>query len=167
MEPILRVPILRKLLRPLLVCLALEAGGLVAGPAATWIAPLAGPVAVSSPAIAQTSGGYSRPGGGSSFGGYGGSVRRPSIGDGGYGGMMSSPYSNFGAGYSRGGDRAISRRYSSQALRDYRASQARPPDPWSTTRRPSTGWDDSGWGTAPLPRRYPAAGWGGGAYAPG
>ena len=135
------------------------------------MAPSGGIIAVSFPAIAQTSGGYSRPGGGGasggSFGGYGGFDRRPTIG-GGYGRPSGTSFGGFGLDSSRGGDRAISRRSSSQALQDYRASQARPaPAPLSTSRRPSTGWDDNAWGTAPLQRRSQPAGWGGGAYAPG
>ncbi len=134
------------------------------GPAAAWLASVGGIVAVSSPAAAQSSGGYSRPGGGS-FGGYGGSVRRPSIG-GGYSRPSSSSFGAYGGGFGAygGGDLAISRRASSQALNNYRAAQAPPPN--LTERRPSTGWDDSSWGTAPLQRRPPPAGWGGGAYAP-
>ena len=166
--PTVRLSGPRRTLRFLLVCLTLEFSGVLLGPAAPWTTSVVGIVAVSSPAVAQSSGGYSRPGGGSSFGGYGGSARRPSVGGGGFGGPSGAPRSGFGLDYSRGGDRAISRQQSSRALRDYRASQARPvPDPWSATRRPSTGSDDNAWGTATLPRRSPPAGWGGGAYAPG
>ena len=38
--------------------------------------------------------------------------------------------------------------------------------PLAATRRPSAGASDSAWGTAPLQRRPPPSGWGGGAYAP-
>jgi hypothetical protein len=132
-----------------------------------WTGPIDG-IAVSRAAFAQGSGGYSRPGGAGSSGGYGGFDRRPAIGGGGYGRPPSSSYSSFGLDSSRGGDRAISRRAANQALQNYRASQARPvPPPSPATRRPSSGQDDSGWGTAPLPRRSQPAGWGGGAYAPG
>jgi hypothetical protein len=168
MEPLVRPPKLKRVLRLVLVCLTLEAGRLACSSVQPGL-PLVGEMlAISSPAIAQSSGGYKRPGGGGSFGGYSGSVRRPSVGSGGYGGLSGAPRSGFGLDYSRGGDRAISRQLSRQALRDYRASQARPvPDPWATTRRPSTGWNENSWGTATLPRRSPPAGWGGGAYAPG
>ena len=144
---------------------------MLVAPTTPWIAPTAGIIAVSSPAVAQSSGGYSRLGGGGasggSFGGYGGFDRRPAIGGGGYGRPSATSFSGFGLDSSRGGDRAISRRSSSQALQDYRASQARPaPAPLSTSRRPSAGWDDNAWSTAPLQRRSQPAGWGGGAYAP-
>lgn len=128
---------------------------LVAGPAALSLTVVAGLTATGSQAIAQTNGGYSRPGGGGSYGGF---DRRPSIG--GFSAPSASSFSAFG-----GGDLAISRRASSQALRNYRASQAHPPA--LTTRRPSSGWDDRTWDTAPLPRRPPPGGWGGSAYAPG
>jgi hypothetical protein len=132
------------------------------------LAPVAEIVVGAPPAAAQTSGGYRRPGGGYSGGfgggGYsGGYARRPSIG-GGYGQPSGSAVGGFGGAFG-GGDLAISRRNSSQALRDYRASQAQPAVP--TTRRPSSGWDDSGWGTAPLGRRPLPGGWGGGGYVPG
>jgi len=160
----------RRALRLALVWLVLAAGQPVSELAPQWLAPVAGIVAVAPPAAAQTSGGYRRPGGGGYSGGFGGggysggfggSYRRPSVG-GGYG-LPSSSFGGFGGAFG-GGDVAISRRNSSQALRDYRASQQRQQ---YTTRRPSSGWDDSGWGTAPLGRRpLPSGGWGGG-YAPG
>jgi Protein of unknown function (DUF2491) len=147
-------PSMNRTLRLVLIWLVLAAG-----PPAALSLPCLLVIAVftatPSPAVAQTSGGYSRPSGGSSFGGF---DRRPSIG--GFGAPSASSFGAFG-----GGDLAISRRASSQALRNYRASQAQPPA--LTTRRPSSGWDDSTWGTAPLPRRPPPAGWGGSVYAPG
>ena len=156
-----RLPGTKRTLRLALFCLALEAGGALVEPAALWTASVGATVAVSSPAAAQSSGGYSRPSGGGSSGGYGGSGRRPSTG-GGYARPSTSSFGAYG-----GGDLAISRRASSQALQNYRASQAPPaPSPLLGDRRPSSGWDDSTWGTAPLQRRPPPAGWGGGAYAP-
>jgi hypothetical protein len=164
-ERTVRLPSWKRTLRLALLCLALEAGGVLPGPATAWLASVAGIVAVSSPAAAQSSGGYSRPSGGGSSGGYGGSVRRPSIG-GGYARPSASSFGAYGGGFQAygGGDLAISRRASSQALNNYRAAQA--PPPALTSRRPSSGWDDSAWGTAPLQRRPAPAGWGGGAYAP-
>ena len=158
-------PRLGRALRLVLICLTLVAGGPLPTFAPAWLAPVAGVVAVAPPAAAQTSGGYRRPGGSgySGGGGMGGFERRPSVG-GGYGRPSASSSGGFGGAFG-GGDLAISRRASSQALRDYRASQAPPPAP--TTRRPSSGWDDSGWGTAPLARRPLPGGWGGGTYAPG
>jgi hypothetical protein len=155
-------PRLTRTLRFVLVCLTLVAGGPLPAVAPVWLAWVAGIVAVAPPAAAQTSGGYRRPGGGgySGGGGMGGFERRPSVG-GGYGRPSASSSGGFGSAFG-GGDLAISRRASSQALRDYRASQAPPAAP--TTRRPSSGWDDNSWGTAPLARR-PLPG--GGAYAPG
>ena len=118
---------LRRVFRLLLVCLALETGGMLVAPATAWMVPGVGIIAVSSPALAQSSGGYSRPGGaaasGGSLGGRGGFDRRPAIGGGGYGRPSGSAFSGFGLDSSRGGDLAISRRSSSQALQDYRASQ--------------------------------------------
>jgi uncharacterized protein DUF2491 len=157
-------------LRLALICLTLLAVEPVSGFVSPWLTPVAEIVAVAPPAAAQTSGGYRRPGGGGYSGGFrggysggsGGYARRPSIG-GGYGRPSGSASGGFGSAFG-GGDLAISRRNSSQALRDYRASQERATVP--TTRRPSSGWDDSGWGTAPLGRRPLPGGWGGG-YAPG
>jgi Protein of unknown function (DUF2491) len=160
----MQYPRLTRTLRLVLVCLTLTVGKPLPGLVLPSLVPVAGVLAVAPPAAAQTSGGYRRPGGGgySGGGGIGGFERRPSIG-GGYG-RPSASSGGFGGAFG-GGDLAISRRASSQALRDYRASQAPPPAP--TTRRPSSGWDDSGWGTAPLARRPLPGGWGGGAYAPG
>jgi hypothetical protein len=160
----------KRTLRLVLLCLALAAGEPPSGFVPPWLAPVAGIAALAPPAAAQTSGGYRRPGGGYSGGGgggYSGGIgsldRRPSVG-GGYGRPSASSFGGFGGAFG-GGDLAISRRNSSQALRDYRASQERATVP--TTRRPSSGWDDSGWGTAPLGRRPLPGGWGGGGYAPG
>jgi hypothetical protein len=164
----MRYPRPRRTLQLVLLCLTLAAGEPLSGFVAPWLAPVAGIVAVAPPAAAQTSGGYRRPGGGSYSGGggySGGFDRRPSVG-GGYGRPSASAFGGYGGAFG-GGDRAISRRNSSQALRDYRASQAPAPAPAPLTRRPSSGWDDSGWGTAPLGRRPQPGGWGGGAYAPG
>jgi len=156
----------RRTLRLVLVWLVLAAGQPISWLAPQWLAPVAGILTVAPPAEAQTSGGYRRPGGGGYSGGgysggFGGSYRRPSVG-GGYG-SPSSSFGGFGGAFG-GGDVAISRRNSSQALRDYRAAQER--QQYSATRRPSSGWDSSGWGTAPLGRRpLPGGGWSGG-YAP-
>ena len=159
----------RRTLRFVLIWLAL----LAVDPVSDFFSPSLAPVTVvtawAPPAAAQTSGGYRRPGGGGGYsGGFGGGgssssyARRPSIG-GGYGRPSGSASGGFGSAFG-GGDLAISRRNSSQALRDYRGSQQRQQD---TTRRPSSGWDNSGWGTAPLGRRPLPGGWGGGGYAPG
>jgi Protein of unknown function (DUF2491) len=149
--PIRRLPRPRRLLRLGVLCFALELGGVLVGAATPWVASCGALIADPSPAFAQRSGGYRRPGG---IGSYGSFERRPSV-------------SSFGA-YG-GGDLAISRRASSEALRSYRALQAQPPA--ATTRRPSSGWDNGGWDTAPLRRPAPAgwapAGWGASAYAPG
>ena len=151
-----------------LICLTLLGGEPLSGFVGPWLPPATGIVALAPPAAAQTSGGYRRPGdgfsGGFGGGGYsGGYARRPSV-SGGYGYPSSSSFGGFGGAFG-GGDVAISRRNSSQALRDYRASQQQQQ---YSTRRPSSGWDDSGWGTAPLGRRpLPSGGWGGGSYAPG
>jgi Protein of unknown function (DUF2491) len=68
----------------------------------------------------NSSGGYSRPGGGSTSGYSAPSRRAPVSSSGGY-----SRRSNAGSGYATGslGDRAVSRSLSSQALRDYQAAQ--------------------------------------------
>jgi hypothetical protein len=119
-------------------------------------------------AFAQSSGGYSRP-----RSSYIAPSRRPDLGSGGYGrpsvGGYTSPYS----GYS-GGDRAMSRQSSAEALQRYRSqldATRRPPvapapstsgtygsaNPWSgyADRRPSAApaGQYGGWGNA----------WGGGA----
>src|SRR6516164_808423 len=159
----MRYPRLRRTLRLVLICLTLAGGPPLPAFAPSWLAPVTGIVALAPPAAAQTSGGYRRPGGSGYSGGFSGFDRRPSVG-GGYGRPSASSSGGFGSAFG-GGDLAISRRASSQALRDYRASQAPPAAP--TTRRPSSGWDDSSWGTAPLARRPLPGGWGGGAYAPG
>src|SRR5215813_11532361 len=156
----------RRMLRLVLLCLTLLVVDPVSGLVSPWLAPVSEIAALAPPAAAQ-SGGYRRPGGysgGFGGGGYsGGYARRPSVG-GGYNRPSSSAYGGGFGGMFGGGDVAISRRNSSQALRDYRASQQRQQ---YTTRRPSSGWDDSGWKTAPLGRRpLPSGGWGGG-YAPG
>jgi Protein of unknown function (DUF2491) len=155
-------------LRLALICLTLLVAEPLSGLVSPWLTPVAEIVAVAPPAAAQTSGGYRRPGGGGFSGGFGGGgysssyARRPSVG-GGYSRPSSSAYGGGFGGVFGGGDVAISRRNSSQALRDYRASQQRQE---YTTRRPSSGWDDSTWQTAPLGRRPLPGGWGGG-YAPG
>ena len=159
--------VLRRSLRFLLMCLTLLAVDPVSGFVSPWRAPVIEITALAPPAAAQTSGGYRRPGGGGYSGGFGGGssggyARRPSVG-GGYSRPSSSAYGGGFGGAFGGGDLAISRRSSSQALRDYRASQERQQQ--YTTRRPSSGWDESTWHTAPLGRRPLPGGWGGG-YAP-
>jgi hypothetical protein len=144
---------MKRALRLISIGLALAAGPATL-PAVLSVSAVEGITATASQALAQTSGRYSRPGGGDTYGGF---DRRPSIG-GGFGGPSASAFGG-------GGDLAISRRASSQALRNYRGSQLQPPA--LTTRRPSSGWDDGGWSTAPLPRRLPSAGWGGSAHGPG
>src|SRR6516162_663766 len=167
--PAVKYPALRRTVRLALICLTLLVVDPVSGFVSLWLAPVTDIAALAPPAEAQTSGGYRRPGGGGYSGGggyaggFGGYARRPSV-SGGYGLPSSSSFGWFGGAFG-GGDVAISRRNSSQALRDYRASQERATVP--TTRRPSSGWDDSGWGTAPLGRRPLPGGWGGGGYAPG
>jgi hypothetical protein len=158
----------RRTTRLVLICLTL----LAVDPVSVLVSPSHAPViieiaALAPPAAAQTSGGYGRPGGGGYSGGFsggssGGYARRPSIG-GGYGRPSGSASGGGFGGAFGGGDLAISRRNSSQALRNYRASQERATVP---TRRPSSGWDDSAWHTAPSGRRPLPGGWGGG-YAPG
>ncbi len=108
-------------------------------------------------ARSYSSGGYSRPGGGSPS--FSAPVRRPSTGGGGYyrPPAMGSPGTS---GFS-GGDRAISRQQSGQAFRDYQTSRQPPaefdrrPSPWGTgngpayvppARRPPS---DGGWSAGP------------------
>ena len=102
------------------------------------------------------SGGYSRP----SIGSGSFSTRRPSIG--GSGGYVrpSAPAPVFGG--SSPGDRAMSRGMSSEALRNYRASQQPPPGyAPSRTYPPPPASSGGGWGAA-VPRRAPSWGGGGG-----
>ena len=152
----MRMPRPGRALRIALVCLALDAGAVLAGPATPLAVCLGGILAVSSSAVAQ-SGGYSRPRARAPSGGYGGGFdRRPSVGGGAY---RQSSGSSFGA---IGGDRAISRQAAGRALQDYRASQAPP----AADRRPSTGWGAGAWPTAPLERRPQAIAPGLGGLAP-
>src|SRR5215472_11855281 len=130
---------MKRALRLILIWLALAAGP--PSSSSAWFAVVTGMTVT--PAGAQTSGGYSRPGGGS----FSGFARRPAIGT----GLGMPSVSAFGA--LGGADLAISRRAAGEALRNYRAAPAQPPA--LATRRPSSGWDDGSWGTAPLPRRLP------------
>jgi hypothetical protein len=93
-----------------------------------------------------SSGGYSRPGGGSAYGYAGPSRRTPISSSGGY---SRRAYS--GGGYSTGsfGDRALSRSVSSQALRDYQSAQR---SAETYTRRPPAYAGDYGWAEE-TPRR--------------
>jgi hypothetical protein len=96
-----------------------------------WLLCIVVGLAAAAPASGQyTSGGYSRPGGGSSYGYSAASRRMPISSSGGY---SRRPYS--GGGYATGsfGDRAVSRSLSAQAFREYQASQ-RPSETY--TRRP-------------------------------
>jgi Protein of unknown function (DUF2491) len=162
----MRTPSWKRTLRLALICLASATGGVVPG-STPWLAAVGGVVTVSSPAAAQSSGGYTRPGGGGSAGGYGGFDRRPAVGGGGYGRPSNPSIGAFSLDSSRGGDRAISRRASNQALQDYRASQTQQAAaPLLANRHPSTVWGDSASGTVP-PQRRPPTGWAGAGYAPG
>jgi len=93
-----------------------------------------------------SSGGYSRPGAGSTYGYSAASRRMPVSSSGGY---SRRPYS--GGGYATGsfGDRAVSRSLSSQALREYRAAQ-QPAETY--TRRPPAYAGGYNWAEEP-PRR--------------
>ncbi|MGC1884872.1 MAG: DUF2491 family protein, partial [Stellaceae bacterium] len=99
-----------------------------------------------------SSGGYSRPGSGSTSNYSAPSRRTPVSSSGGY---SRRPYS--GTGYSTGssGDRAVSRSSSSQALRDYQAAQG-PEETYA--RRPPSYAGSFDWPTE-APRRPPV--WGG------
>jgi len=127
--PAVKYPALRRTVRLALICLTLLVVDPVSGFVSPWLAPVTDIAALAPPAEAQTSGGYRRPGGGGYSGGggyaggFGGYARRPSV-SGGYGLPSSSSFGGFGGAFG-GGDLAISRRNSSQALRDYRASQER------------------------------------------
>ena len=110
---------------------------------ATARAPSSG--GYSRPSVSSSSGSYSRPSFSPSYaapsargssGGYAAPTRRPSTG------YSSAPIS--------GGDAAISRRSSGQALQDYRASQTRPPPV------PQAGYED---------RRPSTSGYGSGGYS--
>ncbi len=124
------------------------------------IAGAASAALLTAPAQAQTtrrSGGYGLPSGGGS---YAAPTRRPPMSSGGYSAPSYSTRTPPVAG-SGGGDRAISRQSSGQALQQYRAAQQPPPTP-QPDRRPSAGYADP-WGDT---ARRPSAS-GGGAYAPG
>ncbi|MGE0260127.1 MAG: DUF2491 family protein [Alphaproteobacteria bacterium] len=99
------------------------------------------------------SGGYSRP----SIGSGSFSSRRPAIGGSGGYRRPSAPAPTFGG--SSPGDRAMSRGMSSEALRDYRASQRPPPGYAPRPSAPPPAASGGGWGAA-MPRRAPS--WGGG-----
>jgi Protein of unknown function (DUF2491) len=113
-------------------------------------------VGYSQPVSAQatSSGGYSRPGGGS----MGGGARRPSTT--GNGGGYSRPYGAGTAGTSAfsGGDRSASRSYSGHAFRDYQNRQQAPAAPSAAPRdrRPSTYGNDDYGSYIPAQRRPPA-----------
>ena len=112
-------------------------------------------VAVDAPERAwgqYSSGGYSRPGGGSTSSYSAPSRRAPVSSSGGY-----SRRSYAGSGYTTGslGDQAVSRSLSSQALRNYRAVQ-QPAETYA--RRPPSYAGGSDW-TTEAPRRPPI--WGG------
>src|SRR5215469_8506465 len=94
-----------------------------------------------------SSGGYSRPGAGSTYGYSAASRRMPVSSSGGY---SRRPYS--GGGYATGsfGDRAVSRSLSSQALREYQAAQQPSAQPYA--RRPPAYAGGYNW-TEEAPRR--------------
>jgi hypothetical protein len=136
-------------LRVLLVCVVLDAGVVPLGPPPAVLISAATVAAVQVPGVAeaQTSGGYSRPGGGSSSRGYVAPARRPSVGG------------AFGSGSAWGGDRSISRQTSSEALQNYRASQQSSSPAFQTpSRRPSSDPIGAGWGIPPTQRRPDATG---------
>ena len=106
-------------------------------------------VALGAPGSARgqySSGGYSRPGGGSTSSYSAPSRRAPVSSSGGYSRRVYA-----GSGYATGslGDQAVSRSLSSQALRDYRAAQ-RPAETYA--RRPPAYAGGSGWLTEAPPR---------------
>jgi hypothetical protein len=94
-------------LRILLICVALDGGAVPLGPLPTVLISAATIIALQVPGVAeaQTSGGYSRPGGGSYSRGYAAPARRPSVSGG------------FGSGSTWGSDRSISRQTSSERFR--------------------------------------------------
>ncbi len=105
------------------------------------------------------SGGYSRPGSYSS----GASVRRPSTGGtGGYARPSGSATSGSYGGFRGGGDTAISRRNSGQALNDYRSSTTPAPRPYDSGTS-SPGYSGGFWGDSqrrPAPAAPPGSWWG-------
>ena len=137
--------------------LALSLGLLLAEQptSALLVAGLLGPGTAQ--AQASRSGGYSRPGGGFSRGGGfgGGSFRRPSVG--GSSGYSRPSRGGYSGGFfgGAGGDRAINRRSSGEAFRNYRNAQrpAPAPRPAPPDRRPST-WGNGGYFPAPTRRPY-------------
>ena len=98
-----------------------------------------------------SSGGYSRPS-------LGAEVRRPPVSSGGSGGYARPSFGGGGFSSSSAGDRALSRRSSSDALSNYRAQQRASEAP--QVRRPSPwGAPDSGY-APPLETRRPSGyGW--------
>jgi hypothetical protein len=129
-------------------------------PSAARIAAIAAAgIATSGRALAQyQSGGYSRP----SSGGYS-APRRPSVSSGSYSQPYAAPSNRAYSGF--GGDQAISRRSSADALSQYRQSQQPPALPQE--RRPATGsGEGSLWG---YEQRRPSNGiWGStSGYGPG
>ena len=111
----------------------------------------------SASARTPSSGGYSRPSVSSSSGSYSRPSFRPSYaapsargGSGGYALPTRRPSTGYSSAPISGGDAAISRRSSGQALQDYRASQTRPPPlpqaayGGAEDRRPSTSGYGSG-----------------------
>jgi hypothetical protein len=119
-------------------------------------------------ARAPSSGGYSRPSVSSSSGSYSRpsfspTYRSPSArgGSGGYALPTRRPSTGYTSTPTSGGDAAISRQSSGQALQDYRVSQARPPAAPQTgyggteDRRPSTsGYGSGGYGGNAQPRPW-------------
>lgn len=128
------------------------AGGRLGLKALRWLLCIILCVGIPDSAWGQySSGGYSRPGSGSSS--YSAPSRRPPVTS--SGGYSRRSYGGGGYGTSSAGDRAISRSTSSQALRDYRAAQ--PPAQPYVRRQPSYGSGYSG--PTEAQRRAPV--WGG------
>ncbi len=113
-------------------------------------------------ALARSSGGYSRPSVSSSSGSYSRPSFKPSYAapsvrgsSGGYATPSRRPSTGYTSAPTSGGDAAISRRSSGQALQDYRASQTRPPPV------PQAGYGGAG------VRRPSTSGYGSGGYSGG
>ncbi len=141
---------LTRWLRILAICLAVDPAGFAIH--AVPVAAVGMFAASGADARApSSSGGYSRPGGSFSSGGY-----RPSVGgSGGYG--RPSVYGGSGGyGAFSGGDRAISRRNSGQAFQQYQTPRPPPSAPPSGSSAWGGGW------SAPVDRRPPVQG-----YLPG